>query len=50
VTLAAPHRLVAAAMAELELVSLAAEGDGESWWPRQMPKIGLLPRILRIFS
>ena len=36
-------RLVGAAVAELELVGLAAQGSARIWWPRQMPKTGFLP-------
>jgi hypothetical protein len=43
-------RLVAAAVAELELVRLAAEREPQQLMPRQMPKTGFLPRTPLIAS
>ncbi len=37
------HRLVAAVVAELELVGRPPSARPRIWWPRQMPKIGTLP-------
>ncbi len=44
------HRLVAAVMAELELVGSPAQRQTEIWCPRQMPKIGFLPIRSRTIS
>ena len=35
------HRLIGAAMAELELVRAATQCLPEDWWPRQMPNTGV---------
>ena len=43
------HRVIAAVMAEFELVGLARPAPvPSSWWPRQIPKTGTRPRNCRI--
>ena len=37
------HRMVAAVVAERQLVGLAPSAVASSWWPRQMPNTGTRP-------
>ena len=42
---AGPDRVVAAAVPELQLVRFPPNASPSSWWPRQMPKIGLADEL-----
>jgi hypothetical protein len=42
------HRMIAAVVAEFELVGLPPRARPQSWWPRQIPKTGTRPIMSRM--